>query len=456
MASPFKIPQVPPRNSRKRNFDAFTKADRKEKQSLEKKIQAMTKTSKLESLKPRLSFDADYFGHISQFSELQCKKARLSRKQSLTDFMESSEDATEGAWAQTSEARKLAEKEASYELDAQLFREQADRRRIKKGDVDKVKRRHFMQEWTMSPRGFNIKNIGAGTRDPKVQRSFCQDLIIACGAKHPDPKMPKLWCPVIGDYVDKQNVIAAHMFPYSLGQTAMHNIFGLYDRNELFAIENGLLLCEDVEKRISMGLMAIVPNIPDRPSKDQVDEWRNLDPKPYKIRVVDSTHPIMDIYCPEQSRGEIHKTWIEMDGKPLLFRTDHRPRARYLYWQYYTSVLRNSWRAHKEKQGAMLKQEFNRAYWGTKGIFMDKVMLEGFAEEVGHTYEDLLEAYADEVAEKPDPEAVIIANIAIREIHPAKGEDDEEDEDEDYDDDDEAEDEDEDEDDEDNDDDEDY
>ncbi|KAK3176942.1 hypothetical protein OEA41_008268 [Lepraria neglecta] len=326
------------------------------------------------------------------------------------------------------QTRKLAEKEASYELDAQMFREQADRRSIK-DDFDKVKRRHFMQEWTMSPRGFNVKNIGAGTKDPKAQRRFRQNLIIVCGAKHPDRKMPKLWCPVIGDYVDKQNVIAAHMFPYSLGQTAMHNIFGLYDRNELFAIENGLLLCGDAEKRISMGLMAIVPNIPDRPSENQVDEWRNLYPKPYKIRVLDSTHRMMDTCYPGQSKREIHKTWIEMDGKPLLFRTDHRPRARYLYWQYCTSVLRNSWRAHKEKQGGMLKQEFNRAYWGTKGIFMDKVMLQGFAEEVGHTYEDLLEAYADEVAEKPDPEAVIIVNMTIREVHPAKDEDDEEDED---------------------------
>ena len=117
------------------------------------------------------------------------------------------------------------------------------------------------------------------------------------------------------------------MFPYSLGQTAIQNLFGLYDRNELFAIESGLLLCGDAEKRISTGLMAIVPNIPDRPSEDQVDEWRNLDPKPYKICVLDSTHPMMDIYYPEQFEGKIHKTRIEMDGKSLVFRTDHRPRA---------------------------------------------------------------------------------------------------------------------------------
>ena len=440
MASPFKVPQIPPRNSSKRNFDAFTKADRKEMQSLKKKIQDMTKNSGLEPSKPRLSLDADYFGHISRFSDLQCKKARLSRKQSLTDFMKSSKDATEEAWAQTSEARNLAEKVASYELDAQMFREQADRRRFKNDDVDKLKRRHFMQEWTMSPRGFNIKNIGAGTRDRKVQKMFRKNLIIACGAKHPDPQMIEMWCPVIGCYMKKELVHAAHMFPYSLGQTAMHNLFGLYDRNELFAIENGLLLCGDAEKRISMGLMAIVPNIPDRPSEDQVDEWRKLDPKPYKIRVLDSTDPMMDVYYPGQLKGKIHKTWIEMDGKPLVFRTDHRPRARYLYWQYCTSVLRNSWRVHKEKQGGMLKQEFNRAYWGTKGIFMDKVMLQGFAEEVGHKYEDLLETYADGVAGKPDPEAVINANKAIRDIHPVKDEEDEEEEEEEDDDeDDEAE-----------------
>ena len=70
MASPFKVPQIPPRNSSKRNFDAFTKADQKEMESLKDQIQDMTKASKLEPLKPRLSLDADYFSQVSQFSDL--------------------------------------------------------------------------------------------------------------------------------------------------------------------------------------------------------------------------------------------------------------------------------------------------------------------------------------------------------------------------------------------------
>ena len=441
MASPFKKPQIPARNSSKRNFDAFTDADQKEKQELEVKIKQMTKKSKLGPLKPKLSYDADYFGHVSEFSELQSKKARLSRKQSLTDFMQNSEDATEEAWEQTLEAQKLTEKAESYELDAKVYKAQAERRSIDKGDVDKLQRRHFMQEWTMSPRGFNAEGFGAGTRDPRDQSKFRQDLIEACGAKHPDPKRLELWCPVLGDFIHEKLVNAAHIFPYSLGQVAMHNIFGLYERDELFAIENGLLLCGDVEERISLGYMAIVPAIPDRPSQRQVDEWRESEPKAYKIRVLNPTPQMMNTCYPWTANEKDRKTWCEMDGRLLRFGSDHRPRARYLYWQYCTSVLRSSWRERKDKQRDMLKQEFNRAYWGTKGIFMNKVMLQGFAEEMGHRYEDLVEDYADEVAKEPDPEAVLTANMAIR-LNRLRGgygfdegdEDDEDDEEEDDDD----------------------
>ena len=40
----------------------------------------------------------------------------------------------------------------------------------------------------------------------------------------------------------------------------MHNILSLYERNKLFAVGNGLLLCSDAEIRISEGLMATIDN----------------------------------------------------------------------------------------------------------------------------------------------------------------------------------------------------
>lgn len=139
----------------------------------------------------------------------------------------------------------------------------------------------------MSPRGFNAAGVGAGTRDPGEQSRFRQALIEACGAKHPDPRRLELWCPVLGDSVPAKLVHAAHIFPYNLGQVAMHNIFGLHEYDELSAVENGLMLSDEVEDRISEGLMAIVPDAPDRPSQREVDKWRKSEPKEYKIRVLD-------------------------------------------------------------------------------------------------------------------------------------------------------------------------
>lgn len=141
MTSLFKKPQIPVRSSSKKVFEAFTEDDQKKFQDVDEEIRKMTKKSKQNPLKSRMSYDAKFFGHVSRYSELLSIKAGLSRKRSLTNFMQSSEDATEETWEQTREAQRLNEQEQTFKLDAQISKVQAKRRKIV--NVDEIQVRHF-------------------------------------------------------------------------------------------------------------------------------------------------------------------------------------------------------------------------------------------------------------------------------------------------------------------------
>ena len=103
----------------------------------------------------------------------------------------------------------------------------------------------------------------------------------------------------------------------------------------------------------------------------------------------------------------------DLDEQKLVFRTNHRPRARYLYWQYCTSLLQKAWRQPKGNGNSTiaLKREFGCNCWGETGLFMKKSMLKGFVEEMGHEFEELMEG-AVEDGEKDNGESDSLALMA--------------------------------------------
>ena len=54
--------------------------------------------------------------------------------------------------------------------------------------------------------------------------------------------------------------------------------------------------------------------------------------------------------------GVVHprETWNELDGKKVQFSSDHRPRARYLYWRYCKTMPQHARqeKGHKGGRGA--------------------------------------------------------------------------------------------------------
>ncbi|KAF8420741.1 hypothetical protein BGX38DRAFT_1137875 [Terfezia claveryi] len=251
---------------------------------------------------------------------------------------------------------------------------------------NKVLRQSFTKLCATSSLSLGL-NWGVGKRSGDLQSRFRAELIESSNAKHPDHQTPVLWYPITAGYLDSSCVTAAHIFPHKHGQDIMDAIFGAQESPELFSPLNGLLISKAVEEKIDKGLILIVPDA------DHARDWEATSPKEYKIRVLSKDAPGMDRYI----SAHTHTTWAELDGRRLKFQSNHRPRARYLYFLYCSVILRRSWTV--QKAGDVLKDKLGRPYWGTVGKYVKKNQILGFIEQMGHEYQDLLMGATEEGGE---------------------------------------------------------
>ena len=90
---------------------------------------------------------------------------------------------------------------------------------------------------------------------------------------------------------------------------------------------------KDAEKNISLGFMAVVPKITDRPSKEEQAEWNNAEIKSYKLEVINVEAKGVQLRMPtkwnDSEGNRLH--WKSQHGKVLQFKSEIRPRARYLW-----------------------------------------------------------------------------------------------------------------------------
>ena len=78
------------------------------------------------------------------------------------------------------------------------------------------------------------------------------------------------------------------------------------DRAELFEPENGLMMCDEAEKRIANGWMVLVPDVPVDASVGELDAWAQLKVKGYKLRVL----------CPDSRLMRQVVSFISADNEP--------------------------------------------------------------------------------------------------------------------------------------------
>ena len=337
---------------------------------------------------------------------------RLQKRISLQDF----EQATAGdeqAWLLTQAAKDLVEEERAWNLRHKSCKKQAERLSIEPCDRLKAWRRSWMQMFTTSRMGLDISTTGIGARDNSLQSRFRGELLEKMNANNPDPIENQVWCSVLSEWVASEHITAAHIFSHAHGQQLMDTIFEREDpeAGELFSPFNRILMYDLAEEKFDKGYFVIVPYVADGASPAEIALWHASEPKRYKIRVVDKTGHKMNTRINSSSA----RVWNDLDGEEVTFKTDFRPRARYLYMHYCKTMLRRSW--IKEKPIDVLRDELGKPFWGTPGPYLRRSYILAFIDEMGHEYEELLQGAMKEnegeKEESVDPTALVAANDEI-------------------------------------------
>ncbi|KAK3939719.1 hypothetical protein QBC46DRAFT_450115 [Diplogelasinospora grovesii] len=281
-----------------------------------------------------------------------------------------------------------------------------------------------MQKWTEE-------------EDGDARSWFKGALIKAYGAAITRPNKPKvivsLHDSATGLDLVQALVTAAHLVPHKLGPdilvalfgaelgiylTRVTNLcFGVNVEGELYTPFNGLLLHVDVEKALDDGAIAIVPDLPDDPSTQEVADWEAKEPKNYRWRIIDSDADSLNEILVLRGEGLPRDITIrDLDGQQLSFKNNQRPRARYLYFLYVVAELKMAWRHdYRKEPGKILKSQLGKGFWATRRRYLNRALLLALAEEIGHN-PDFSENIPPEPGDDNDKEPDETGLIAIAEM----------------------------------------
>ncbi|KAJ5237900.1 hypothetical protein N7489_007991 [Penicillium chrysogenum] len=175
----------------------------------------------------------------------------------------------------------------------------------------------------------------------------------------------KTYCHVLGLYVNKKDVKAAHIVPKSMDREELGHLFG--DQDAVVTLpQNGLSLHHKVESLLDKGDIAIVPmpgKIADR------TEWRCV--------VLNESIDKDIVYQPDFQPGAQPETIRvkDLDLRPLKFLSDNRPRRRYLYMRFLISYL---WAKRRNLPDIATKVEAKR-FWPSEGAYLQRSTLQTLA-----------------------------------------------------------------------------
>ncbi|OJJ45725.1 hypothetical protein ASPZODRAFT_152732 [Penicilliopsis zonata CBS 506.65] len=324
------------------------------------------------------SFNAAFWTAAAEVETIILSRTRVMSEISLAEF-----DGQPSAWQQTEGARNLFKRIRAQQHRVVSFQKQASKL-TRPGR--RSLREFFMNLFMSSHMGLGIKT-DMGPRDSSEQSNF-RDRLLQDYNSLRDDKL--IWCPILHTWIDPENATAAHLFSYKHGQASMDAIFGHTRPAELFSSRNGLIIASQIEKFFDAGVLVIVPDIPERPTRSMLSAWLyQKTPREYKLRIIDSSWEKLGRPVLSMDHGT---TWKDLDGRKLRFRSNFRPAARYLYFHYCLQVLRRAWKVGPGQRAAFhLQDELGKPFWGTPGRYMARNMLRALVEELGHEYESLMD-----------------------------------------------------------------
>lgn len=203
---------------------------------------------------------------------------------------------------------------------------------------------------------------GKTSRDK--QNDFVESIKAAYGSKQLGNKTT--YCNVLtGTWHVRQYFIAAHIFPLSYGQQSMNNIFGKDAHGEINTARNGLFLPSEFEPAFNTYKVIIVPH---GTTPSQPQEWQ--------VILLDHSG-LKDVPVCGMTFGQLHR-------RKLIFPTESRPRAKYLYFHFMLAML--SYYCPQEFMGDVNTELLDQLTiaWGSEGNYMVDGVIHGFLEKFGH------------------------------------------------------------------------
>ncbi|KAK2814105.1 hypothetical protein FQN50_000509 [Emmonsiellopsis sp. PD_5] len=208
---------------------------------------------------------------------------------------------------------------------------------------------------------------------PPHQPEFVNNLCEYYGDTGPGIYL-EVWDVVFGTFQRRNNLTAAHIFPWCMGQRSMDYIFGEQAEGQLNSARNGLFLHPDIKNAFDKHQVVVVPDGP------------QTTPQEYKFLVLENG--LFDC-CPTVNSDLKYK---DLHGRRLRFQPDNpfRPRACYLYFHYLQAVLERI----RSRNSAHGTQSSNRdmlellSLWTIQGKYLRKNLILAFIEAVGHGLPD--------------------------------------------------------------------
>lgn len=223
----------------------------------------------------------------------------------------------------------------------------------------------------------NISRKRKGHLQPNLRRAAIEVYDSRQGAEH----TKTLWCPIIKEYAAQEDVIAAHIVPYSLNRGVAEYLFGHGSGVRMDTPDNCLMIFKKAEIAMNNHQLVFLPVDRD---ETPIKRWR--------------IHLTMD-----DARGTLlypGKPLGDLDGSELEFKNSNRPAARFLYYHFVLTIMicRDRRSAGWEKNMKLLTGK----PFATWGRWMRMSVLLDLARAAGDLTSEFEEALFDPNASFPD------------------------------------------------------
>lgn len=139
------------------------------------------------------------------------------------------------------------------------------------------------------------------------------------------------------------------------------------------------------------GAIAIVPDIANNPTSEQVSRWEQQVPKNYRWTIIDEEADCLNTVVAFKTMGSPKDITIrDLGGERLSFKNNNRPGARYLHFRFVIAVLKTARRRRvRGDPGEKYKPHPGKDWWATQRMYLNPVLLRALARDLSRGIDDI-------------------------------------------------------------------